>query len=181
MHFTAEQQEQAMTEYYAECLGCGREIATAVMGIKVHPDSQKFLNASAVRSSLWHHATYRSNWYVGLDEYSREAGEDILIHLGTREASLDRARTLLGKTLYTVKINPEATISPYVVEDDNTWPEGTGDLSVEGWNGYFGDVTRYVNRYEMPGSISLIVNYKMISIVEVETLDSVHVDRLQLV
>jgi len=60
--------------------------------------------------------------------------------------------------LFKLRISPEATIDPEIWEDqEDSWEVAMVD--------YEYDVTRYVNMWESPGSISLLVKPTVIDLV----------------
>lgn len=71
--------------------------------------------------------------------------------------------------MFKVQIDPSANWSPYVTDDWNEWPETGYDLWKEVYQ-KFSEVTRYVNRYEIPGSISLLVASDLIRVVGCEQI-----------
>jgi hypothetical protein len=130
--------------------------------IAVLPGSAKFFDTDAVRPATWYHATYMENW-MGTVLTNDHCYLPIL-HIGTRQSALDRAKHQGYSYLYSIKVDEDATINPTVVDD-----------ATDGWDEYAEDyqygITRYVNRWESPGSISLLANPLAITVISVTDLD----------
>lgn len=111
----------------------------------VNSSSKKFYQQEEVYKANWHHTTFRKNWL--------EAMQDLLItpalHVGTYEAAMARTEIVPASYRYVVRVRRDAIIDPEVQPDFNHWPDSGRHLRYA--------VTRYVNRYESPGSISLLV------------------------
>lgn len=171
-HFSITEQERLLNNYGVDCSKCDHREDEMEAGVTIHPDYFDFLKKDNLRANdrVWYHATTRENWYDSLESYAFTTERDPLVHIGSKATALDRARQMAkiwrGEGwLHTVKILPYAEISNFVVEDMNYWPEraheiGRGDFKK------FTSVTRYLNRYEEPGSISLLVDYRVIRVVD---------------
>lgn len=130
--------------------------------IAVLPGSAKFFDANAVRSASWYHATYMEDWMGAV--FSNAVEDFPILHIGTRNAALDRAKHQGYSYLYRIKVDEDTTIHPQVVDDATTsWD----DLAVN----YPHGITRYVNRWESPGSISLLAHPLAITVTAVTDLD----------
>lgn len=108
----------------------------------------------------WYHATTTVDWPRGR----------FLAHIGSKESALDRARCMKYDRLYRLEIDISAEWSPHIVADDNFWPtdpERKNDRETE----LFRDVTRYVNRYEIPGSVSLLADTLYLKVVDYTTIE----------
>lgn len=119
-----------------------------------------------IAQTTWFHVAKSAEWNEALGS---------VIHVGTHQSAMDRSRDIvlsdnysLPLYLYEVTIHPLAAIDPVVFPD-----------MVEAWNDVnqyrTGDVTRYINSYEDPGSISLLVNNEVAIMRKVA---EVHVDML---
>ena len=102
----------------------------------------------------WFHVTTRSTWH--------ETPKDLFVHVGTKltvawyaaycfDAHLARGWPLF---YYRAILKPAAAeaVAPYVVKDNNDWPRWGQDIATT-------VPRRYLNRYELPGSISLLVRF----------------------
>jgi hypothetical protein len=138
----------------------------------VHEKNLDFLeNPEEVKKRVWYHATTRGDWEKNAEP--TKGGEDIpYLHVGTLQAARDRIKYAGGDAndwvIYEVEVNPETPVSPIVFGDDYNAPKTyqtavalNQDSSGMDWNdpNYLTlDVKRYVNQYETPGDISLIVH-----------------------
>lgn len=166
-HFGDEQENDLLTEYCTECEHCGAFVDAGNARLAILPRYQYLLNLTSARKvQYWYHATDSQTWPKPVKTKWFGDGKPFYAHIGSEESALDRARCMSYNTLYKVKINSKASWSPYVVDDDNYWPTQPHKNSEEE-NLLFDDVTRYVNRYEIPGSMSLLVVSSMIEVVEV--------------
>lgn len=82
-----------------------------------------------------------------------------IVHVGSRYSAEQRAAHMgTYDNLFKLRISPEATIDPEIWEDqEDSWEVAMVD--------YEYDVTRYVNMWESPGSISLLVKPTVIDLV----------------
>lgn len=157
-------QEYLAKEYvdvFCNCLKCG-----SYFTVDIRPECGKFLNDATVKESYWYHATDAEDWMGSLLD---NEDEDIpLVHVGTEETAL---AVILDKhlssprpiSLFRIKLKETLVINEDIFHDLNKWPETMGDNRPEG-NTY-----RYVNLYEAPGSISLLLDPRLIEIESVET------------
>lgn len=164
-----------------ECNLCGDLQAGS---ITVIPESSSLLQAEVARDTIWFHTTYVENWFEkvstgqGMEE-QREDGNFLYVHVGSEAAARDNANykyfdgysfsdepTVM---LYQVKLKADAVLSPRVVNDNETWRDF--DSVVDGsQEAIGGDAVRYLNRWESPGSISLLVDARQLELVGVERL-----------
>lgn len=152
--------------------------------ITVIPESSSLLQAEVARDTIWFHTTYVENWFEKVStgqvmEEQREDGDFLYVHVGSENAALDNAHykyfdgyshsdepTVM---LYQVKLKADAVLSPRVVNDDETWRDF--DSVVEGSKEAIGgDAVRYLNRWESPGSISLLVDARQLELVSVQQI-----------
>lgn len=172
-HFSIAEQEKLLNDYGVECSNCGHKEDEMEAGVTIHPryfDLLKKANVTEKGERLWYHATTRDDWYDNLWNFAVRMDRFPLVHIGTKETALDRAKQMskiwhgVG-WLHTVRILPTATVSNFVIEDMNYWPDEADELG-RGEFKKFTSVTRYLNRYEEPGSISLLVDYRVIEVVD---------------
>lgn len=115
------------------------------------PNSIQRMNTQACKQLMWYHTTLNPNWF---EEVTSQ--EDLLVHIGTKEAAEDMANNFLvhgHKTVYTywLKVLSPTSISPDFVLDTNEWPD-----YYDKYNHAY-DAHRYVNDFESPGSVSMLV------------------------
>lgn len=173
---------------------CGQPITDYSLIVRIQKDSAKYLDAVTAGNAIWYHTTLAEDWMEQLETGEAEYAElfDIpdprlvsaMVHLGDHSSALDRAidlsRDILsnydpkdltiapGFFLYAVRILPETEIDENVQPDEN---EDAPCFNVDCEQmGYSSGVTRYVNMYESPGSISLLANRRRIEIVSKERL-----------
>lgn len=196
VRFTAEEVSAVYYTHLARCK-CGYIAERCNVILEVAHESAQFLDADTTRETIWYHSTFAPDWMARLEEGEKEAaeffesmGEDDLgdptamVHIGTRAAAIDRALDLSqdmrknwnlderdlaeGVYLYAVRILPETEIDEIIHTDDNDdAPVTVGNCA--DFN-YSTGANRYVNRYESPGSISVLVNRRGIEIISVEKI-----------
>lgn len=162
------------------CAQCKRRITVYSAGLRVLNDSAPHMDAQKVREDLWYHTTTTAHWIEQLIEgetadrdflvrmeQNPDLDTTVMVHLGTVDAALDRAghRTAFETVyMYVVRLKPGVEIAQVVKEDTNdSCPNYAGFCERDG---YSTEVTRYVNMYESPGSISLLANRKSFEVVD---------------
>lgn len=163
------------------CRECGAFLSYTISGLSVRSDNAQFLDAAEVRKATWFHATLRNDWVGDLTQTNAQVhSEDstgepsLMVHVGTADAALTRlidAMKSQNQTegyVYELRIKDSAEIHDLVYDDANeTCPEWSYQC---GPKGYSTGVTRYVNRYESIGSISLLINSEAFEVVNVTTV-----------
>lgn len=130
---------------------CGERYDLVDAKIRVEPgtESHRFIDPKEVTKAVWYHATAQEDWL--------EKGDPFQVHVGLEAAAFDRALSILAPHsasakpfyLYEVSLDADATVDSEIsAEGENYEISGAGD----------GDVIRYVNRYEAPGTVSLLLN-----------------------
>lgn len=162
-----------------ECDLCG-ELRQG--SITVIPDSVPLLQSDVARDTVWFHATYVEDWFKKVSTghgMEHEAGDFLYVHVGSEDAAKDIANYKyfdgysftdeLPVMLYQVKLKANTELSSRVVNDDETWRDfhSVVDGSKEAIGG---DAVRYLNRWESPGSISLLVDARQLELVSVQEL-----------
>ena len=175
-----------------ECHRCGNRIYNEDFCLDPSDELLAELQVPGYFDRTWYHATTRQNWLPGV----RGAfGGDFLIHAGDRITAMARAdgfyesnrmRHRAGRELeiflYSFKFRGSRSFRPELFEDmGEDWPEDlrhersmgvlangdtspTGDVPMsEGFRG-----AGYYNRYEVPGSVSVIAPAKHIQLNTVE-------------
>lgn len=144
------------------------------LDVLVEDASKIFLHRKAVIETEWFHYTMVEDW---LNEV-RKAG--VWVHIGTMRSvrALRRHRMDYkhsageGRYVHTLRL-AKPVVDPAVAVDRNVWPVATTDRRirvVEGPNDFRDlapkvNVVRYLNRWEAPGSISLLVDPQALEVV----------------
>jgi len=156
------------------CLHCGASSSSESAHIGIKDDSVAMLDINNVKNTVWYHATLLDGWHKKMISSPVVP----LVHLGTKEAALDRARHIssyMGGSsywnVYGVVLNEDALISPSVIDDeDDSAPTTEAKNRSAADRGYeLRGATRYVNRFEAEGSISLLANPRAFRVISQET------------
>jgi len=161
------------------CRKCGKTYSNiAEFEIWVRHDAAKFFNVDTVRKTRWFHATDNPNWFeeirnggnVKSDYYGQG---DVMVHLGIKDSALARAEQRHDEFiscygveipqwyLYEVELKTDIEIFPEMQDDEDGFPSNSAapeDMYTDGFEWSPQGVTRYVNAFEQPGSISLLAN-----------------------
>ena len=161
------------------CEQCGEVSEDSVVGYTLKPGDEKFFEKEAVLESEWYHyTTHGEDWESFLEPGNPKAK---LVHLGSRDSAVDRyTHTRSGLhggeelRIYKVRLKPESVVAENILQDD---PFNAQIVPLVADGGVqrgilMSGVTRYLNAYEDPGSMSLMVNPELIEIVDVTGLDS---------
>lgn len=168
---------QSVEGTIVEC-SCGEELEITDVDVKVIPSSIPLLESSIAKESVWFHSTNVKNWDVEIlkAQPTRTGGISDngmsvpYAHVGTREAALERFsdRKESNGWLYEIRLKESARVSDLVYEDTSDW-----DFWVR--TGYYEDdmlcdAIRYINRWESVGSISMLIDPRVMEIVSVTPL-----------
>lgn len=165
--------KHAKAQWMVKCPNCKRECFDSLVGTTLLESSEKFFHEEAVREAVWYHYTENDEWESYLDPKNPESK---LMHFGTKQAAMER-KLHTGKgggKLYEIRLKPEAKIAPKVLEDDPFNDDGAPLLSTPQKDSrglLMSGVTRYVNFYEEPGSMSLMANPKTFDVVNVSSIE----------
>lgn len=160
-HLTSVEEGDILTSYWVDA-SCGHSVEAESAVLKIKPDYAPLLSARGLRKEKWwYHATNIIDWK---DTILKPTSE-IMVHIGSKESAEDRARYAGGRFMNVMRLKPDAKLSPYVVDDMNHWPENVAETRDVEWSN-FSQITRYVNRYEVPGSISLLVAASAVDVVD---------------
>lgn len=154
---------------------CGEKFETESADLKVLPTSAPLMSEEFAKDAIWYHATVVPNWHEAVSE----AG--VYVHAGSRAAALERAadkffpygQKITDRTIYLWKlsINSDAVVASDILSDENQWPTWVTGCTQKHLGG---DVQRYLNRWESPGSISVLADpraFNVISVKEVRDKD----------
>lgn len=188
--FTESMEQELWEGHRTECSVCSEELAwdksrpsntksrrsLPPYEVRVRPDQVKFLtDHSAVLKARWFHTTSSVNWLESVRE------DNVQVHLGSESAALGRGVDLKGTNkydpepvIYELRLKDGARVDPRIFEDENNWDE-------EGFDGKYGGaaepapysrtkVNRYVNEWEAPGQVSLLVHPSLIEVVSVREI-----------
>lgn len=164
------------------CGGCRQLIRNEndFWDVRFRKEHLPFLDEENVREASWWHATPVVGWWESLPSGMEKIPQcdgpvipsasslddgDLMVHVGTKAAALDRVlcQGVLDIWLHELRIRPEATLADGIWEDEETsFPERSGQAR----GPWLADgVTRYLNQYEMPGSVSLLANPRTLELV----------------
>ena len=91
------------------------------------------------------------------------------MHAGSRETAIQRvANSSRPVKLYTLRLKPYARVDENIFDDAECFPDNAEDLYGV-WDG--STVARYVNAYEIPGSISIVAPTDLFYIVHEKDLN----------
>lgn len=163
--------------YKMACSSCGTSVVrwlgqlqnytpdTANIGVT--SESEKFLDVETARTSTWFHATVRENWFEGINKK-----DGLLVHVGMESTAQARISQLLYREggeyyMWEIRLKETAQVNADILDDKNEWPELVGDHFNDDYKGYSDDfeATRYVNRWETPGALSLLVQAGALEVV----------------
>jgi hypothetical protein len=143
--------------------------------ISVLPDSSHLLDLQTAMESTWYHATCVDDWYEKIQSGSgmkKHQGKFLYIHAGTEAAARDIAEDRYFKTpapgekivLNELILRPETILMERMVDDHETW-EGFHSVTKKSTEAISNDGFRYVNRWESPGAISILVDARKVALV----------------
>jgi hypothetical protein len=139
--------------FKASCGSCGHTVTRSdEAGALLRRSEVMFFNDNEVKRTTWFHSSETPNWAELV-----KSGEISTVHAGSMNAAEDRVTGLRRKNddketwVYELRIKPEASINPSMFNDD---PIHSRKWSAKDKPG----VTRYMNLYEDPGSISLLMD-----------------------
>ena len=150
------------------CRNCGEDRRMdRNLAFDVRADHEHLLNTTP---TVWYHVTTRETW--------NETPETLYVHVGTPQTVAWYAgecfKTELrhGQTLnfWRVELSDEAQANTEttIYRDNNSWPKHRvpGNVILEFGIAQPAWPVKYVNRYELPGSISLLTEFKHLASVE---------------
>lgn len=135
---------------------------------KVLKSSQHLLDASKITAVNFYHTTTRETWHQ--DIYKSTS---LHVHIGTVQAADSNGRNKKTPYRYKVRIKDDASVFPHILGDWECNEIDQGILSGEDilpqyltYKSSPYDVYRYENIFESPGSISLLVNTRAMTILD---------------
>lgn len=148
---------------------CGKQMSIYSPGyeVAVLNSNAALLDGEAVKTVTWFHTTGRKDW---LD--AATSGESIpYVHLGSLNSAMERADNLHFSNrhsvnpvyLWEVTVNMDAVVADDILMDEDNWCKYVTDCSR---NHVGGDVQRYLNTREGAGSISLMIDPRVLTSVK---------------
>lgn len=153
-----------------ECPACGDYFDITGVEVRVHPDTSNLLDMKTALEAEWYHVSWSANWHNSILQE-----EDIpYVHAGNRQSAVERYEGLYKGCkayLYKFKIAPSANLTPTVFDDLNDWPQTVSyPMGMPSQQGRTVDGFRYINRWESPGSVSLMIDPQHIIDVSCEVI-----------
>lgn len=153
------------------CPSCSLEAGIEEWEIDIQADNAKYLDDEVAAKSKWYHITEDPEWGEKMAAF--EAGDPTApaVHVGTKATSLRHSELRQfrssGKHLFEIKLREGISFSPHLQEDvDYGWPNTVADFTSKDFphaptfeeQGFAADgATRYLNRFEGAGTISLLL------------------------
>lgn len=134
-------------------------------------DVVDLLDVATVKEYFWFHCTAQPNWLEKVQD------ADIWVHIGLVETASVIADNYekygMPSVMHKIVLNDDIRIHPELFEDHNEWPHEVGEARNDpAFSQYHKwDAFRYINSYETPGFISLLVKPEMLMVLETTTLD----------
>lgn len=176
-HPTREQETRIIAEGFPKEMHCVECDSLRAIQVTVCPKSVHLLDETEARSMVWYHATNVADWHEKVSTgYEMEDGEFVFAHIGTKEAARDIATSKYFRYdkkaevyLYQITLKETATLASYIADDETVWSdfEIADKTSLAAAKA---DAVRYLNRWEAPGSISLLVNASMLEFKSVKRI-----------
>jgi predicted RNA-binding Zn-ribbon protein involved in translation (DUF1610 family) len=146
------------------CTGCGANNDVPDLIVGVNPkDVELLTDDAAVRQRTWYHVSTREDWMGEI------AAADItpVVHLGTRESAEERIEQIGYNNLriYQIRLHDDIPISP-VIEIDDTGNQPHTIDQLESNPNMVNGANRYINSFEDCGSVSLMVNPTMFTVID---------------
>ena len=138
-----------LVDYFYFCKkGCEQETEALHMNVGIRDDHKHLLVDAAV-PRYWWHVTRKNPWLPPAN---------VMVHVGTPKTVAwyrrfyPKASPLSPHPLvYRAELKPDTTLTDGLAEDFNQWPMWVSEAG--------NTATRYVNKIEVPGSISLLVPF----------------------
>jgi hypothetical protein len=137
------------------------------LDVAIRPDSYALaIDPAASLNNVWYHGTGSVNW---LDDVFRNvratrgvhSENPVLVHVGTLQAAQERngiTQERHGRThgayLYKVTCRKGTIIEDRIANDITEFPRTVEEIS----QSTTANVVRYINRWESPGSVSLLAD-----------------------
>lgn len=185
------QEDALLSQRFTSCVACGTTYwSPSETRVLIDPSCRKFsLPHKQIPSDI-----FTSSWFhFTIPSLSSERPHDWLprvqrarawVHIGTRissirlstDRSLERSAAIRNHNpleLYSLTLDSKSHVHPHIFEDHNEWPSSLDDRHIN--NIQIPDhiqVVRYVNAFEVPGQISLLVDPSILTVTNYLTLDT---------
>lgn len=157
-YLSEEASEDVQATDDSKCNHCKKKIWLDVAGVDIRHSEKRYLTEAGVREASWFHATTNPDWLNDMSEKENRP----FIHVGSRAAAMDRLRDIAkwqndGSVwyLYEVKVESDRPVSTGVFDDENDSCPSSVQAAKRTEYQETG-VNRYLNRFEAPGTISLV-------------------------
>lgn len=142
------------------CLVCQDDIYTHELISAVKREDVELLveGVSAIKKREWWHSSGREDWYLPAQSYYNTEPHRRVVHIGTRDSSIQRAEDVLAQSgtktaLFSVPLRvPDSAALKMRNDDDNNDFHRDSKSKRSGKNV---DIFLYINKYEDAGSVSL--------------------------
>lgn len=165
-YFTREQLDTMNNRGHVPCKVCNEKFYSPDQCDEVHlaHSSFRYTDPENIYKDTWYHITTDSNWDKSISHQS-----DLpMVHLGTKEAALDRKIQIDDSVhvddkfyLFEVKMKRTSDVYENIRGDGNAYQAKKSSQQQPECRG---KIVRYVNGWEDPGSVSLEVDYSMFEI-----------------
>ena len=158
-------------EEYFKC-SCGKGSSIEELDVFILPTSIHLLDKDVAKDNIWFHTTNRENWETKVKTAERVP----YIHAGTFEAAMERHedRKSTYGWIYELRMKPECELADDVYSDLNRWDDEVDEDGIfEPDDIHYDhpkDALRYVNKWESVGSISLLMDPRMMEVVAVHPI-----------
>jgi hypothetical protein len=148
-NLTQAEVSKMLVDYFFFCKkGCEQETEALHMNVGIRDDHKHLLVDAAV-PRYWWHVTRKNPWLPPAN---------VMVHVGTPKTVAwyrrfyPKASPLSPHPLvYRAELKPDTVLTEGLAEDFNQWPMWVNEAG--------NTATRYVNKIEVPGSISLLVPF----------------------
>ena len=173
-HLTKQDEDAILYRWYSvDCKSCDLHMDAYMNVPDVVLDRSCYSLKSvgtAKANTWWHYTSSSENW---LNEVI-DAG--VWVHIGTKESALAMKRiryitdAQVETRMFRLKIDPSIIMSHVIYRDDNSWPVDLWDTEMvdQPRIGRGVSAIRYVNKYESPGQISLMIDPRFLLTVSQE-------------
>lgn len=164
--------ERRLCESFAESYlcACGEVSGVEEVDVWVLPSSESMLEKANAHKTVWFHSTNVEYWDEKIVGPAAVSSVVPYIHVGTVEAAMERFRDKGSRYgwLYEIELTDDCVLADEVYEDRDDWVTSAERGFYEENEDDDEDLRhalRYVNRWESPGSISLLLDPRKMKIV----------------
>lgn len=166
-----ENERELIVKFHTECPGCDETLDLWECQSSVLPRYQKYEDADNCKYETWWHASTLPDWLRNWDYKESSA-----VHIGSKESALERKAQLQLQTyyLYEVKLKLDTIWHEEILQEDTIFYDRISTpktMYARRPNGWKKTAYRYVNKFEVPGSISIMTYPENIEICDVRKLE----------